>query len=78
MRQNFSTARFIQINLADYGKEFYTGLLNQLPKGHTYWFYYPYDYHKKTVIPFVRDWAKTKHIEEEHLNDHSYFLKVKI
>ena len=78
MRQNFSTARFIQINLADYGKEFYTGLLNQLPKGHTYWFYYPYDYHKKTVIPFVRDWAKPKHIEEEHLNDHSYFLKVKI
>lgn len=78
MRQNFSTDRFIQIVLTDYGKEFYTGLLNQLPKGHTYWFYYPYDYHKKAVIPFVRDWAKTKHIEEERLNGHSYFLKVRI
>lgn len=77
MRFGFSTNKFIRIGLPEYSREFYMSLLNQLPKGRTYWFYYPYDYHIHTVTGFVKDWAKDKTILRMKSGPHSLLLHVK-
>lgn len=74
----FNTDNFIMINTINYNKEFYTNLLNMLPKNNIYWFYYPYDYHKKPVIPFVEEWAKDKEILNTIKLGNAYLLHVKL
>ncbi len=44
------------IQLADYGEEWYYGVLNILPKGRKYWFYYSYDIVTKPVVAFLKNW----------------------
>jgi len=72
------TKNFIMIKMQEYSKEYYTGLLNELPKGHTYWLYYAHDFPLNQVIPFVKEWKKDKNVLEEHESFGSYLLKVKI
>lgn len=45
------------IQLADYGEEWYYNVLNRLPKGNRYWFFYSYDLGTKPVIPFLKNWT---------------------
>ncbi len=78
LSQNFRTDKYIMINTIEYDKEYYINLLNMLPKNNTYWFYYPYDYHKKPVIPFVEEWAKDKDILDVIKTDTSYLLHVRV
>lgn len=70
--------KIIRINLPQYSREFYLGLLNQLPKNHTYWFYYANDYVRMPVVPFIREWIQDKEVLEEHCINESYLLHVKL
>lgn len=70
--------KIIRINLPKYSREFYLGLLEQLPKNHTYWFYYANDYVKMPVLPFIKEWIKDKNVLEEHYINESYLLHLKL
>lgn len=78
LRQNFKTDNFILIKLTEYNKEYYQSLLNQLPKGHTYWFYYPYDYSARPVISFIEEWAKDKNVIDVYKINSAYLLHIKL
>ena len=45
------------IRLADYGEDWYYSILNKLPKGKRYWFFYSYDIDTKPVVPLLKNWA---------------------
>ncbi len=77
-RAQMHADNFIQINLTHYSKEFYTNLLNQLPKGYTYWFYYANDYVKMPVLSFIKDWAKDKEVLEEYNINGSFLMHIKL
>ena len=47
-----------KIQLASYGENWYSSVLNSLPKNNRYWFYYPFDYPSKPVIQFLKNWAR--------------------
>lgn len=78
LRQNFKTDSFILIKLTEYNKEYYQSLLNQLPKGYAYWFYYPYDYSARPVVSFIEEWAKDKNIIDVYKINSAYLLHIKL
>jgi hypothetical protein len=57
-------------------EENYITILNQLPKGYTYWFYYPFEFTKSPVINTLKEWSKTKKIFFEYENNNSYIIKL--
>ena len=73
-RYGFDTDNFIMIKLTKYEKGYYKWLLNSLPKGRKYWFYYSHDYSKRPVVPFVKEWAKGKNVLKEYEINSSYLL----
>ncbi|MBE7702453.1 MAG: hypothetical protein E7Z89_00225 [Cyanobacteria bacterium SIG28] len=71
--------KLVRINLSDYGEEWYYSVLKILPKGNSYWFYYPNDYVKKPVIPWLKNWIKNNaKIIYEYEKDTSYLVLVEI
>lgn len=78
MRHKFYADKFIRINLTSYGGEYYKNLLDSLPKGNIYWFYYPYDYSTKPVISFIEEWARGKKVINVYKINTAYLLNVKL
>lgn len=74
----FYTPRYVGINLVKYDRVYYTGLLNQLPKGQTYWLFYAYDYVKKPVVPYVKEWVAGKEVLKVYEDKGSYLAKVRL
>lgn len=69
----------VKIQLSSYGESWYKHVLSNLPKGNIYWFYYPYDYVTKPVVPFIKDWARENGeilLEKEY--GKSYLLHLKL
>lgn len=69
-----------KFKLTDYGENWYYSVLNTLPKGKRYWFFYAYDLDTKPVIPFLKNWAKRngKILYEETFNKKSYLLYIQL
>ncbi len=78
LRQGLFTDNIIAIRLVEYSKDFYLNLLDELPKGYTYWLYYPYDYAKRPVIPFLKEWAKDKSVIKMIESTNACLLYVKL
>ena len=72
--------RLGRIQLADYGEEWYYSVLDQLPKGNRYWFFYSYDIVTKPVITFLKNWAHKNGqiLYELNPNHKSYLLYVQL
>ncbi len=59
-------------------KDEYFRTLDTLPKNKTYWFYYPFDYSSRQMIPYLKEWSRTKEILLEKEYKNSYVLKLKL
>lgn len=78
IQAGFSARDFIMIKTLKHNKEWYFSALNSLPEGYTYWFYYPNDYYKTPVIPFLKEWTGDKRVLKEYKGKNSYFAGVKL
>jgi len=74
---NFSPKKICRINLAYPGEDWYPSILDKLPNNSSYVFYYPFDYAKRPVIPYLKQWIRDNCIiiDELELNK-SYYAKV--
>ena len=75
---NFSTDKFVQINLVKHDKLFYTNLLNYLHKNRVYWFYFCADYIKNPVVPFIKEWTQNQIVLKEYKFKKGYLAKIKV
>lgn len=75
---NFKPKTDVKVNTLDNNKETYFSILNQLPQGRTYRFYYPFEYAKNPVIGYLKEWSKDKNVLLEKEINNSYLLKLKI
>lgn len=75
---NFKPITDVKINTLDNKKETCFNILNQLPKGRTYWFYYSFEYAKNPVIGFLKEWSRDKNVLLEKEIHNSYLLKLKL
>ena len=68
------------IQLADYGEDWYYNVLDKIPKGNRYWFFYSYDIVTKPVIEFLKNWAHKNGnvLYELNPNQKSYLLYVQL
>ncbi len=78
MRYNFENNNFIMVKSVESGKEYYIKTLNSLPKGYTYWFYYPNQYSHEHVIPYVEEWAQNKDIIDRYKINDAYLLHIRL
>ncbi len=63
---------------ANNSKNEYFRTLETLPKNKTYWFYYPFDYSSRQMIPYLKEWSRAKEILLEREYGSSYILKIKL
>lgn len=72
------TSNNIKVNLQTTNQEEYNQLLNQLPKGNTYWFYYPYSLSKYPEKDLLKTWLKDKNVIISRDFQNSLVAKVKL
>lgn len=76
---NFNPQKQVLIKPSKYDKKLYLKLLNNLPKNQTYWFYFPFDYKKRPVIEFVKEWLNTNHLNYKEFHyKRSHVLHIKL
>lgn len=78
IRHNFKNDRFIMIKSTEGNEEYYIKILNSLPKGYKYWFYYPNQYSHEPVIPFVEKWTQNKDIINSYKINSAYLVHLRI
>ena len=76
---NLKTENVYQIELREYQEDVYKGMLDKLPKGKSYWFYYAHDRKNKPTIPWVKKWAaKNGKILDEYYDKDSYVMHLEL
>ena len=75
----FNPAKKTLLTIHKYEKNDYFKLLDSLSKNQSYWFYFPFDYQKKPVIGFLKEWAKKQNKKTREFNyKRTYVLHIKV
>ena len=74
----FTPHNNIRVNIQTNDQQKYNEVLNQLPKGQTYWFYYPYSLSKYPENSMLKNWSKDKKVNFIKEYNSSLIMQVKM
>ena len=74
----FTPRNNIRVNIQTNDQQKYNEVLNQLPKGQTYWFYYPYSLSKYPENSMLKNWSKDKKVNFIKEYNSSLIMQLKM